>query len=163
MRLVLIVSVVVLAGCGEQQAPTAPQDPTSESWYRDGVAELTVMNREAEQDFNGGKPGGKPDDASSLILRGEPIASQLLGVPRPTLAAMEAASDLDDLYGRMLFSNQHYEWAQFQFQKNLARWKYWKPETPDTARRLQDAETKVADCDRKMLKGALPSVPIAPK
>jgi hypothetical protein len=70
---------------------------------------------------------------------------------------MEAASDLDDLYGRMLLSNRHYEWAQFQFQKNLARWKYWKPQTPDTARRMEAAETAIAECDRGMMKGASPT------
>ena len=117
------------------------------------------MNREADKDFR----GGKPDDAAALIERGVPLASELLGVTHPTLAAMEAASDLDDLYGRMLFSNRHYAWAQFEYQKNVARWKNWKPQTPDTEYRLKVAETAVAECDRKMLKGAVPSVPTAPK
>lgn len=106
------------------------------------------MNRQAEDALK----NRKPDDASALILKGEPVASQILAVRRPTLAAMQAASDVDDLYGRMLFSNKHYDWAEFQFQKNVARWKYWQPQTDDTARRLKDAQEKVAACDRGMLK-----------
>ena len=109
------------------------------------------MNHEAEISFK----VGDRDKAAALIERGEPIASQILAVPRPTLAAMEAASDLDDLYGRMLLSNGHYEWAQLQFQKNRARWKYWKPQTAETSRRMTEAETAIAECDRGMAKGSL--------
>ena len=107
------------------------------------------MAREADAAFR----GGKADDAAALIEKGEPIASDLLGVPRPTLAAAEATADLDDLYGRMLLSNRHYEWARFQFQKNFARWKYWRPQTPETTRRMQQAEAAVAECDRGMVSG----------
>jgi hypothetical protein len=64
---------------------------------------------------------------------------------------MEAASDLDDLYGRMLLSNQHYVWAQTLFQKNLARWKYWQPQTPETARRMKQAEDAIAECERGIM------------
>jgi hypothetical protein len=73
---------------------------------------------------------------------------------------MEASSDLDDLYGRMLLSNKHYVWAQTFFQKNSARWKYWQPQTPDTDRRLKQAQAAIAECDRGMMKGA---VTVAPK
>jgi hypothetical protein len=138
----------LLLNCGPEPAPGPPPDPTAEAWYKDAVSQLVAMNREAEDALR----NRKPDDASALILKGEPIASQILGVRRPTLAAMQAASDVDDLYGRMLFSNKHYDWAEFQFQKNVARWKYWQPQTDDTARRMQDAQQKVAACDRGMLK-----------
>jgi len=152
-------ALVFLTGCSEPApAPPAP-DPTTEPWYAEGITQLVGMNREADKDFR----DGKPDDAAALIERGVPLASELLGVTHPTLAAMEAASDLDDLYGRMLFSNRHYAWAQFEYQKNVTRWKNWKPQTPDTERRLKDAEAAVAECDQKMLKGAVPSVPAAPK
>lgn len=113
------------------------------------------MARDAEAAFK----RGKADDAAALIEKGEPIASDLLGVPRPTLEATEAASDIDDLYGRMLLSNRHYEWAQMQFQKNVARWKYWKPQTPETARRMQQAQAAVAECDRGMETGHRNSKP----
>jgi hypothetical protein len=73
---------------------------------------------------------------------------RLLDVRQPTLGAAEAASDLDDLYGRMLLSNRHYEWAEFLFQKNRSRWKNWNPQTPETARRQKQAEAGIEECDR---------------
>lgn len=106
------------------------------------------MNRDAERFL----AEGKHDDASALILKGEPVATQILGVPRPTLAAMEAASDVDELYGKMLLSNRNYGWARLQFQKNLARWKYWKPQTPESVERMKKAESEIEECDRGMLK-----------
>ena len=90
---------------------------------------------------------------AALIEKGEPLESQVLSVPRPTLAAMAAATDLDDLYGRMLLSNKHYAWALFLFQKCSARWKYWQPQTEDTARRLARAEAEIAECQRGMAGG----------
>jgi hypothetical protein len=63
---------------------------------------------------------------------------------------MEEASDLDDLYGRMLLANRHYGGARLLFQKNLARWKHWQPQTPETARRLKQAESAIAECDRHL-------------
>lgn len=150
MRFILFALFVsaVCVNCGPEPAPGPPPDPTTEAWYRDAITQLVTMNRQAEDDLR----NGKPDDASALILKGEPIASQILGVRKPTLAAMEAASDVDDLYGRMLLSNKHYEWAEFQFQKNLARWKYWQPQTDETTRHVKDAEAKIAQCDRGMMK-----------
>ena len=75
----------------------------------------------------------------------------MLAVPNPTFEAAVAASDLDDLYGRMLLSNRHYGWARLQFQKNLSRWKHWQPQTPDTARLMKQAESGIAECDRHIL------------
>jgi hypothetical protein len=63
---------------------------------------------------------------------------------------MEAASDLDELYGKMLLSNRNYGWARLMFQKNVARWKHWNPRTPDTAARLKEAESEIVECDRRM-------------
>jgi hypothetical protein len=77
--------------------------------------------------------------------------ARLLSVPRPTLEAAEAASDLDQLYGRMLLSNRHYGWARLMFQKNLARWKHWQPQTPETSRRFQQAVSAIAECDKHIL------------
>ncbi len=104
------------------------------------------MNRQAEALIK----NSKPDDAAALITRGETLASKLLAVQHPTLGAMEAASDLDDLYGRMLLSNGNYGWARLMFQKNAARWKNWQPQTPDTERRRKLADVSIAECDRKM-------------
>lgn len=104
------------------------------------------MARQAENSFR----AGRADEASATIQKAEPIQKRLLGVPHPSLEAAEAASDLDDLYGRMLLSNRHYGWAQMMFQKNLSRWKHWEPQTEETARRLKLAESEIAECSRKM-------------
>lgn len=143
----LLISAVLLTSCGAPPpAPEPPHDVTTEAWYGQAVEQLLSDTRAAEGFFK----GGKPDDAAALIEKGEPLASKLLAVPRPTLAATEAASDLDDLYGRMLLSNRHFEWASMFFQKNVARWKYWKPPTEETARRLNQAEAEIAECNRLM-------------
>jgi hypothetical protein len=110
------------------------------------VEQLAARNREAESLLK----NGKPDAAAALIQSGEQLASRLLSVPRPTLAAMEGASDLDELYGRMLLSNRNYGWARLFFQKNLVRWKNWRPQTPDTASRLKEAQSEIAECDRRI-------------
>lgn len=127
--------------------PTAKQNnPVAEPWYGQTVAELNATNREATALIQ----QGKPDAASALILKGDALSSRLLAVRNPTLAATEAASDLDQLYGQMLLTNRNYGWARLVFQKNVARWKLWKPQTPDTAKRLQAAQAAIAECDRRM-------------
>ena len=143
MRLAVI-AALLLTGCGS--APGPPPDVTTETWYKQAVEQLAAFAHAADESF----ANGKPDDAAALIEKGEPIESQVLAVPRPTLAAMEAATDLDDIYARMLLSNQHYEWAMFLFQKCSARWKYWQPQTEETARRLKLAEDEIAECNRRM-------------
>lgn len=108
------------------------------------MEQLTRLVREAEAAF----ANHKPDGAATLIEKAEPLAKRVVSVPHPTLEAAQAASDLDDLYGRMLLSNRHYGYARLLFQKNLARWKYWQPPTPDSARRLKQAQDAIAECDR---------------
>jgi len=105
------------------------------------------MNREADSAF----ADGKSDQAAALIEKGQPLVARLLAVPNPTFEAAVAASDQDDLYGRMLLSNRHYGWARLLFQKNLSRWKHWQPQTPETARLLKQAESAIAECDRHIL------------
>lgn len=140
---------VLLAACGPSQAPVekAQNDPTAEAWYGQTLSELVAIDRQAGEFF--GK--GKGDEAAALIEKGEPLSQRLLSVPKPTLAATEAASDLDQLYGQMLLSNHNYGWARLLFQRNLARWKTWKPPTPETSRRLKLAESQIAECDRHIL------------
>lgn len=104
------------------------------------------MNRQAQTLL----AAGKSDEAAALITMAEPLENRLLAAPQPTLAAMEAASDRDDLYGRMLLANHNYGWARMTFQKNVVRWKNWKPQTDETVRRRQLAEAAVAECDRLM-------------
>ncbi len=146
---VAFLAALILAACGPAPAPpqVVPRDETKEPWYSKAVAQLATQNREAQALIK----SGKPDAASDLIQRGEPLASRLLAVRNPTLAAMEAASDLDDLYGRMLLSNRNYGWAMLFFQKNLARWKTRQPQTTwHTAARLKAAQSAIAECDRSL-------------
>jgi hypothetical protein len=63
---------------------------------------------------------------------------------------MEAASDLDDLYARMLLANHREGWARLFYQKNVTRWKTWKPPTDETARRLKQAQAGIVECDRRL-------------
>jgi hypothetical protein len=139
---------LLLAGCAPAPAPVPkpPPDPTAEAWYGPATVQLAAMNREAAALLR----AGKSDPAAALITQGQPLSLRLLAAPRPTLAAMEAASDLDQLYATMLIANKNYGWARLAFQKNVSRWKYWKPQTPDTARRLQSARDGIAECDRRL-------------
>ena len=145
MRLFAILAAAFLTGC--ESAPAPPRDATKEPWYSEAVQQLAGMNREAKSLFE----SGKSDEAAALIEKGKPVMSRLLSVSRPTLDATEAASDLDDLYGRMLLANHHYGWARLLFQKNLARWRHWQPQTPESARRLQRAESAIEECDRHLV------------
>ncbi len=142
MRPLVILVIVILAGCSS--APEVPLDATKEAGYRDAVEQLAPLVREADAAF----ANHKPDEAAALIKKAEPLAKRVISVPHPTVEAAHAASDLDDLYGRMLLSNRHYGYARLLFQKNLARWKYWQPPTPESARRLQQARGAIAECDR---------------
>jgi hypothetical protein len=142
VRPLVIMVIAILASCSS--APQIPRDPAREAWYGEVLEQLTALVREAESDF----ANHKPDDAAKLIEKAEPLAKRMVSVPQPTVEAVQAASDLDDLYGRMLLSNRHYGYARLLFQKNLARWKYWQPATPDSARRLKQARDAIAECDR---------------
>lgn len=145
MRLLVILALAFLVSC--EHTPAPPRDATKEPWYRETVGQLAATNHEA----NGAFAAGKSDQAAALIEKGQPLVARLLAVPNPTLEAAVAASDLDDLYGRMLLSNRHYGWARLLFQKNLSRWKHWQPQTPQTARLLQQAESAIAECDRHIV------------
>lgn len=134
--------IAILSGCGS--GPATKQDPTSTAGYRASVAQLAQMNAQAEKFF----ANGKPDDAAELIEKAQPVEKRVLDVPKPTLEAVEAASDLDDLYGRMLLSNRHYGWARLLFQKNLNRWRHWQPQNEETQRRYKLAESEIAECDK---------------
>jgi hypothetical protein len=145
----VFLAFLLLSACGPappQPQPAPPRDETKEPWYSQTVAQLAAQNREARALIK----SGKPDAAASLIQSGEQLETRLLSVRNPTLAAMQDASDLDDLYGRMLLSNRNYGWAMLFFQKNQARWKNWKPQTPDTAARLKEAQSAIAECDRRL-------------
>jgi hypothetical protein len=141
-------ALLLLAGCAAPP-PRSEQpkvDPTREARYADAVEQLAAMCREAEDLVE----RGLSHDAAAIITKGLPLQTRLLDAPQPTLGAMEAVSDLDDLYARMLLSNHQDGWARMLFQKNLARWKNWKPQADDTMRRLRQAEAGIAECDRRL-------------
>jgi hypothetical protein len=150
MRLVAVMAAAILAGCAPVPSPPARETPeidaTREAWYGEAVEQLAAMDRQAQSLLE----RGKADEAAAIITAGESSVNRLLSVPRPTLAAMEAVSDRDDLYGRMLLANHNYGWARLMFQKNLARWRNWKPQMDETARRLKLSEAAIAECDRRM-------------
>ena len=143
-----VVAALILVGCAPAPPPatSSKADPTEEVWYGKAVEQLAGMDRQAKTLLE----RGEADKAAAIITDGETWVNRLLAVPRPTLAAMEAASDLDDLYGRMLLMNRNYGWARIMFQKNLARWKTWRPQTDETARRRKVAEAAIDECDRRM-------------
>jgi hypothetical protein len=146
----LIVLAILMTCCGPAPKPVAQveTDPTKEEWYVKAVSALQDLNRDAEKLYQ----AGKFDEAGGLVTNGQPAEQLVLSVSRPSLAALQAASDLDQLYGRMLLRNRHYGWARLLFQKNLARWKKWEPVTEDSARRLKLAEDGIAECDRGLAK-----------
>jgi hypothetical protein len=110
------------------------------------VEQLVGLAREAEASAK----SGRADEAAALIKKAQPLANRVMAVPRPTLAAATAASDVDQLYGQMLMSNGHYGWARLEFQKDVARWTHWRPQTEETAKRRKAAEAAIAECDRRM-------------
>jgi len=143
----VLLAAVFLSACAPEAGPVrARPDPTAEAWYGETVQRLTVLNSEAENSFR----SGNSSQAGAMITQGQPLMNRLLSVPRPTLAAVEAASDLDDLYGRMLLANRHNGWARLLFQKNLARWKNWNPQIEEAVRRRKLAESRIEECDRAM-------------
>ena len=148
MRIFVTNAAAIFAGCST--APPLPKplpvDATTQPWYPNAVDQLKAMNRKA-RDLLAQR---KTDKAASIITAAEPWADRLLSVPHPTLAAMEAASDLDELYGRMLLNNRNYGWARMMFQKNLARWRTWKPQTGEALQHLKSSEAEIAECDRRM-------------
>jgi hypothetical protein len=147
VRLFVVLLCVALTACepARNSEPARP-DPTAEPWYPETTQRVASLHSEADALFR----RGKNDEAAARITEAQPLVSRLLSVGRPTLAATRAASDIDDLYGRMLMANKHYGWARMQFQKNLARWKNWTPETEETQRMRLQAEKAIADCDRQL-------------
>ena len=149
MRLFLTLSALAaLTACEPPPKPVEQPkpDPTSQDWYRPATEQLAGLNREAKNLV----ASGKFDPAGDIIERAQLLELRLLAAPRPTLAAMEAVSDLDDLYGQVLLHNRRFGWARNMFQKNVVRWKTWKPQTPETERRWRLAVSAVAECDRHL-------------
>lgn len=143
----LLIAACLLASCTRPPVPTG-DDPTREAWYAETTTQLAQLVRQAQAAFE----NNKPDEAAALIEKAQPLEKKLVSVAHPTFEAAEAASDLDELYGRMLLKNHHYGWARLMFQKNLSRWKHWSPENAESKRRYQQAAAEIDQCDREMTK-----------
>ena len=152
VRALLVVVAAGLLACSPSPAPQPqakdqpPPDLTVQPWYAQSTDELAAFNRRAADLVQ----AGEFDQASAIVTQSQPLADRLLAASHPTLAAMRAASDHDDLSGRLYLHNQRYGWARMTFQKNLVRWKAWKPQTPETAARIKAASEAVAECDKHM-------------
>ena len=121
-------------------------DPVTEPWYNETVTRIGARNAQARAAL----VDRDAKRAGAILAEAQPLAAKVLAAPRPTLAAMEAASDLDELYGRLLVQWREYGFARQTFQKNAARWKHWEPKTPDTERRLRAALDAIRECDRRI-------------
>jgi hypothetical protein len=140
---------LLLSGCGStQKSAPATRDQTLEPWYAETTQRVIALHEEAESLLK----QRKTDAAAARITEAQPLAAKLLSVPRPTFAATKAASDIDDLYGRMLMANRHFGWARMQFQKNVARWRSWTPQTEESRMLRAEAEKAMAECDRQLEK-----------
>lgn len=140
----LITVCRLLMGCAPAPVANVQPDPTANAAYTRNVEQLAVMFREASALVE----AKKLDEAGAVVTKAQPLIERVLSVPKPTLEAMQAASDFDQLYGRMLLANRHFGWARMLFQKNIARWKNWNPQTGDTARRVKLAAEAMSECDR---------------
>jgi hypothetical protein len=138
---------LLLSGCGPPPKSEPPRpDPTRDPWYAETTQRVIALYEEAESLLK----QRKTDAAAARITEAQPLAATLLSVPRPTFAATKAASDIDDLYGRMLMANRHFGWARMQFQKNVARWRNWTPQTEESRMLRAEAEKAMAECDRQL-------------
>ena len=145
---VFLIAAALLVDCGPSAPPakTATADPTTESWYADGTKRLTDLDRAAAQLFQ----AGRTQEAEAIVTSAQALQTKLLAAPRPTFEAMEAIADFDRIYGKMLISNGYFGEARMLFMKNVTRWKTWKPQTPETERRLKEAAADIAECDKHM-------------
>ena len=145
--LLILAAAALLCSCSAPTPAEAPKkDPTADPSYGIAIQELAAMGQQADQLMK----GGRTPEAATIINNGQPLLEKLLAAPHPTLEAMQAVSDFDHLYGRLLIGNGYVGSARMLFQKNVTRWKTWKPQTDETARRLKQAEDDIAECDRHM-------------
>ena len=149
-RHAVVAAMIVLGACGEapRRVEAVRADPTLEPGYAEAVATLSATVAEAKSLL----AAGKADEAAAAVTKGQPLSARVLDPPHPTLPAMQAASDLDELYARMLLGNRNYGWARMVFQKDRSRWVHWRPQNTETERRRKSAEAGMAECDRGMLK-----------
>jgi len=145
-RVLPLAFAAFVAACGPTLYMPPKPDPTKAPEYAEGVSKLAALDRQAEEALK----RGASKEAADAITKGQPYQTYLLSAPRPTLDAMKAASDLDDIYARMLLAGHEDGWARMFYQKNAARWRTWKPVTAESEARLRQAEAGMAECDRRL-------------
>ena len=145
LRVLFLPALFLLAACGAP-APQkkAPVEPSKESWYQPAIEELRSVNAAIARFAD----AGEYDKAARAIIHGQELEAKLLSSSHPPLEAAIAVSDLEDIYGRMMLAQKKYGWARLVFQKNLARWKYWRPITDDSQARMERARQQIIECDR---------------
>lgn len=142
-----ILAASLSCGVPETRRPSSAKpltDPTRQPEYRAAIERLHTLNTEARQHY----AAGRRKEAAALVNEGEEYSKQLLAANRPSLSAMEAVSDRDALYADMLFANRHFGHARQMYQRNVARWKHWRPQTDASRQRLADAEAAISRCDQ---------------
>jgi hypothetical protein len=137
------------AACTTPPPPERPRpDPATEAWYAATLEELQGLVRQAQSALN----RKDLETAGDLVTQGQPLSERLLTAPRPTLPAMKAVSDLDQLYGELLLRKRHHGWARLLIQKDVARWKNWRPQTEETLALLKRAEDALNKIDEALLR-----------
>ena len=145
----LAAAALLLASCAPPPPPPkapekAPPEPAAEEWYPQVTADLAALNRKAGAEYR----AGRRKEAGRLVVEGQALAARLLAKPHATLAAMEAADDLDLLYARLLQDEHNLGWARLVLQKSVARWTNWRPVTPESEQRRKQALAGIAAIDR---------------
>src|SRR5438045_2107570 len=98
MRHTVFLAALCIIPCGP-----APHDPphaervSTTPWYNESLEQLIQLNQEAQTLLR----QGKTDQTAALITKGQTLMTRLLSVQQPTLPAVQASSDLDEMYGRM--------------------------------------------------------------
>jgi hypothetical protein len=148
VRSALLPIALILASCAAPPRPveTPKPDVTLDPAYGQTIGQLNALTLAAEKLLQ----NGQAEKAGALVVEAQPLLTRLLSATHPTLEAMQAVSDSDRLYCRMLLANRHYGWARLLFQKEVTRWKTWQPQTADTALRLKTAIAGLAECDRRL-------------
>lgn len=143
----MILALLLLSACAQKPAPSAVEaHPEREAAYAADTERLARVVQEADQFL----ARERRDLAATKVEEGKMIAARLLAAPHPTLAAMTVVSDLDHVYGRMLFTNRHLGWARITFQQDAARWRNWSPQTAETEKRRRVANEWMLKCDRAL-------------
>jgi hypothetical protein len=128
MRTLLVAARDVMVSCAAPPPPPAQKaavDPGDGEWYAPAITELAGLNRESGVAIAGA--------ASPTMRRENHEGAGVVGAAAvgcaPPLEAMEAAADNENLYAGMLLANKNFGWARLSYQKNVSRWKNWRPQT----------------------------------